>query len=286
MQWLQSPVFWLAFVIVGFHALLFFASLLERRWTFPYIPLLPAVRKIQSDPISQTGDGQPMSTQPIEGNAAMDVVALPHYVLLMSDDAFLAGFAFDGVIVHAKPAIKITATTWMSVDRSTIIMSGAGTSFNMPSFQTWIFTPLTDGRYLVTTDNNDEGDRSGLYIKTRVIRQRFDKLLLAHHQSVNRYEAQVSTFQEPSVLDAYHNILSCRVDRMVQKKLARYRDRDKQYWSYSIWGSIRNCLGFFVQLAQTLPQARRVGMPPIATHEPVMLGQSVYERYSEASRKA
>ena len=36
-------------------------------------------------------------------------------------------------------------------------------------------TPLADGRVLVTTDNNDEGDVSGLYVTKRVLNVAFPR---------------------------------------------------------------------------------------------------------------
>ena len=275
----RQPHLWVLAGIAGYFVLLFLVSWLERRWVFPYIPVRDHTPDDRIELVLDENGAHQVASPLDYADQTPDPTVLPHYVLVMSDDAYGAGFTFEGLIAHAKPACKITATLWFSVERDVLLLTGAGTVFKMPSFQTWLYSPLKDGRVLITTDNNDEGDRSGMYVTRRVIRQRLDKLVKAHRASIDRFGGQVARFEERSALDAVHGILSRRVQSMVDRGVARYRDPEKLFWSYSAWGSVRGCLGFFTQLARTLPQFYRVNQPAIATHEPVTLGGSAYRRY-------
>ncbi|HEY7120537.1 MAG TPA: hypothetical protein VH475_28390 [Tepidisphaeraceae bacterium] len=270
-----APWFWAVVAVGGFFLLLFVTSVLERRYTCPYVPV-----RVAGAAAAPLRAGEPPPTLDY-ADATPDASELPEYVRIMSDDAHASGFLFDRLVAHVKaPQVRILATVWYSPDRRTVLLSGAGTVARAPAFQTWLFTPLKDGRFLVTTDNNDEGDRSGLYRMKRVIRMRFDKLLAVHDAQIEKFGPQVTSFEESSALDALLAIYQRRADRLVARGSARYTSEDRLYWHYTGWGGLRNCLGFFVQLAQTVPQAVRVQRPPIGSHHWVSLGQTVYARYA------
>jgi len=279
---------WGVVIPAGFLLLLFTVSILERRLTRPYIPARTGGALPNSAPtaMAHATPGARHAPQPPPpflqyADDTPDPTDLPEYVRIMSDDALAAGFVFDRAMAHAKaPRIKILATVWFSPERDVVLLTGAGTVWNMPAFQTWLFTPLNDGRLLVTTDNNDEGDRSGIYLTKRVIRTRLPNLCAAHRKRLEKFGGRTGRFDHASAADALLDIYARRVDRMVARGVARYIDPGQVYWRYTAWGALRNCLGFFTQLAQTLPQAFRVNRSPIGSHETYPLGQSVYARYS------
>src|SRR4051812_28321420 len=126
---------WLPLLIpVGFLLLLFIVALAEKRITNPYV-IFP--RHVW--------------------------VELPPYVLEMCREIEEAGFTFGGIVAHSKyPSTKILGCVWLSPAREILVLTGSGKVFGMLSKQTWLYTPLSDGTYLVTTDQNDEGDHSKL----------------------------------------------------------------------------------------------------------------------------
>jgi hypothetical protein len=202
----------------------------------------------------------------------------------MSDQFYAAGFLFDQLLVHAKtPMIQILATVWFSPQQDILALSGAGTVLKMPSWQTWLFTPLQDGRVLVTTDNNDEGDHSGMYVAKRIIGAKLPQLVSAHRARMDKFGAQATKFRERSAADALFGIYRRRVDRMIERGIVRYIDAEHAHWRYNVWGGIRMCLGFFVQTAQTLPQFWRVKRKPVGSHLFLPLGQTVTDRYGRTS---
>ena len=188
---LTNPIFWVCLVPVAFLTLLFVVSLLEHRPTRPYVPVEPKVAR-----------------SPYAGPAVLDYSAdlpdpsqLPNYVRVMSIGAEAAGFVFGGMVAHVKvPRVRVLATVWFSPSRETLFLSGSGTVLGMPHHQTWLFTPLKDGRILVTTDNFDEGDYSGMYRYKRVLNGTFEELLAAHRAWVERARPQVDVYREADAL--------------------------------------------------------------------------------------
>jgi hypothetical protein len=262
----RSSAFWPVTALLGFLALLFIVSVWERRLTRPYK--------------TSKGDAK-------DDPEFLSVPScLPEYVRIMSDALYTLGFNFDQLLVHAKtPMVRITATVWFSPARDILVLSGAGTVLKMPSWQTWLFSPLQDGRTLVTTDNNDEGDHSGMYVVKRIIGGDVPKLLTAHRARLEGFGAQATVFVNSSAAEALSGIYQQRVDRMIKKGIVRYVDADGVYWRYNVWGGLRMCIGFFVQTAQTLPQFWRVKRRPIGSHESMPLPQTVAERYSRVEKR-
>lgn len=269
---LSHPLFWLLAVAGAFLLLLFVTAVMERRYTYPYLPVRLAGE------VADVPEGT-LRVLPYS-DLTPDASALPEYVRIMSDDALAAGFEFDRLVAHAKaPKISILATVWMSADRRTLLLAGAGTVIGMPARQTWLFSPLRDGRVLVTTDSFDEGDHSGVYLVRRVVNVRLAKLMEAHRRRLDTFGAQVGDFREETALEALLAVYRRRTERLVELGRARYADADRLYWHYTAAGGWRICVGFFKQLIVALPQALRVKMRPIGSHLVQGLGETVYARY-------
>lgn len=223
---------------VGFLVLLFVVALVERRLAQPYL-LVP-------------------SDRPVE---------VPNYVQIMSADLAAAGFAWGGTVVHHKyPQIKILGAVWLSPQRETLALTGSGTVAGADARQTWLFTPLADGRYLVTTDQNDEGDPAGLYLTRRRHNARVPDLLRLHYERLNARPTEVRSFAEPTPFDALNNLYAGRVDTLVELGRARWRDGGREYWSYTAWGATRVVLGFFPQLLGAGGQFWRVNDTPVGSN--------------------
>lgn len=256
MHWVRSPVVWGSALPIGFFVLLFVVSLKERRLVRPYVPA-----RRRDEPGSLSAD----NPTPLDYADDMpDPSQVSAYVAHMS--AYLAanGFEFGGIYAHAKPRIRILAALWWSRQRDVLALAGSGTVFGMPSKQTWLFTPLRDGRFLVTTDNNDEGDLSGIYVMRRVLNVTMDKLLVAHGKHVGRYAALTKTFTERTAADAIHAIYDGRVERMIASGRARYLDGSRHAWHYTPLGGLLVCVAFVKQLLHAFTQFWRVNRKAIA----------------------
>jgi hypothetical protein len=217
----------------GFLVLLFTVALFERRRTVPYVALA-------ADPPPQ----------------------IAPYVRTMSDEIVAAGFGFGGYAAHAKHAIR--ATVWLSPDRTTLVLAGSGKVGPIPAAQTWLFTPLADGRFLVTTDQNDEGDPARIHVVARRINCHFPKLWDVHRTRLADRAADVRSYPEATPFESLIYAYAYRVERLVALGRARYRDPERTEWSYTVPGALLVVLNFFGQFAGALPQFWRTQMPKIA----------------------
>jgi hypothetical protein len=204
---------------------------------------------------------------PERENPDVPIDLLSQYVEHMCDGAQAAGFQFGSMTAHRKyPKIKISGAVWISQDRRTLLNTGSGTIFGMPSKQTWLTSPRRDGTWLVTTDGNDEGDPSGRKVFKRVLNVRFEKLLATHQKRIDSDPA-VAPFPPGRPFD-----LLCEYNRqineeMLRRGISRPRDSEGQYWSYSLATSIGAISRVFKQVGSAIPQTFRVKAPPIASPE-------------------
>jgi hypothetical protein len=250
---LASP-WWLLALPIGFLALLFAAAVLEKRHARPYVSL-------DARPAPRPGGRTPNDRADLP-----DPSQISDYVAVMSRDAEAAGLRFGGMLAHASaPRIRILGSIWMSPPRDLLVLTGSGTVMKMPAYQTWLMTPLADGRVLVTTDNNDEGDLSGLYVTRRVLNAPFPELLATHRAQMQKHGAAVATFAEPTALDALMRVYDRRVERLVGRGLANHVYADRAQWRYTALGGLAVCGNFFAQFAGAIRQAGRAGGQPIAS---------------------
>jgi hypothetical protein len=249
----------LALIPIGFFVLLFCTAIFEQSLTRFYVPApddenflatLPGAR----DP--QAIEGLPRASQ------------VSDYVATMSAGIHAAGFAYHGLMAHAKaPRIQILATMWMSPDRRMIVSSGSGSVLKMAAYQTQIYSPLKGGRWLVTSDNTGAGDPSRQFKYKRVVNVLFPRLLEAHLKQMAKHSAQVKEFAQPNAVDALLALYDEHVALMVDKGLARYLDAQKTRWSYTPKAGLLVCLGFFEQLGGAMLQFWRVQGKPVASPE-------------------
>jgi len=255
-------IHWIAIAAIsvplGFLCLLFFAGLLERRLARPYVRLKDVdahANRIGSTTLNYDG-GLP------------DASLISEYVEIMSRDIQAAGFRFGGTLAHAKTKQnKIISTVWMSPDQRIVVYTGAGTVLDMPTRQTWCYTPLSDGTFLVTTDQNDEGDTAGVYRYRRLLNVPFAQLLEVHQKRMAS-TGNVRAFEEVDPFEAVLSIQRFRLGKLLEGRLARWRDSDEMWWSYTVKGSFLIFPQFFRQLIGGLGQFWRVNRKPIGSHLP------------------
>lgn len=248
-----SAVWLLIFLApVAFLIFLFFVSILERKPVVPYVLLDAREAPLQQG--LRLGKQFPHPSQ------------LSDYTLRMMNDAMDAGLSLEAMIAHMKvPSIRIVGAVMWSADRRVLMLSGSGTVANMAAYQTWLFTPLADGRYLVTTDKNDEGDHSGTYIIKRLLNVPMGRLFVVHMQRVQEHAAMVRAVTQASAFEALLAIYRQRAERTIAQGLGRYHDPERNYWRYTPTGGVRVVMDFFKQLANALTQFWRVNKRPIAS---------------------
>lgn len=259
-QWLTSPLFWVALIPIGFLTLLFCVALFERRLVRPYIRL--------DDPAAILATAQP--------DQLPDPSQASPYVASMSRELADAGFEFGGFVTHAKlPRIRILAAVWWTPQRDVLALTGSGTVMNMAAYQTWLITPLSDGRFLITTDHNDEGDPSGLYVISRMLNMPIPVLLEKHRKRMEKFASLIEPFIEPTAMDALMMMYMQRVESMVERGIARWGDDDHAAWHYSVKGALLVCVGFVGQLTDALRQIWRANREPIASTHLMPIGTNL-----------
>ena len=260
--WVSSPVLWVALIPLAFLALLFGVALKERRLVRPYVDL--AVER------------------PAEMPEASQASA---YVAMMSGDLAAAGFEFGGCVAHAKvPRIRIVAAVWWSPARNILALSGSGTVMNVRAYQTWLISPLADGRWLVTTDNNDEGDPPRLYVIKRLLNMPASRLLEEHLMRMGQLGGAVVRFEEKTAIEALMKMYQCRVETMIARGLATYYDAEQNAWHYTPRGAVLVVAEFFRQLAGAIKQAARVNKRPIASTNLMPGGSNLLGQYAQVTR--
>jgi hypothetical protein len=228
---------WLPLLIpVGFILLLFIVALAEKRITNPYVVFPSHVW-----------------------------VELPPYVQEMGAEIEAVDFTFGGIVAHAKyPSTKIMGCVWLSPMREILVLTGSGKVFGMQSKQTWLYTPLADGTYLCTTDQNDEGDHSKLMRVRRLINLRFNDLLQLHAKRIMAEGAQVRSFAEATPGEALIGLVTRKAATLVSLGRAKWIDPQQKAWRYTVLGGVCVCTNFFAQLFFAFGQFWRVNKRPIA----------------------
>lgn len=228
---------------VGFFALLCAVSYLERRMINPYVEIDPGTPEPGKPPLRQ----------------------LSRYVEHMCDGALAAGYQFGSMVAHAKyPSVTVAGVVCLSADRRTLLYSGSGTVLNNPTKQTWLMTPRGDGTWIITTDQNDEGDASGTELVKRVNNVDFSKLNAAHLKRIAT-DPLAKEFGNARPFDLLSARVKTKYEEMVRRGIARYRDAEGRTWSYSGLSSLGSIKRFAVQLAAAIPQYWRVIRPPVAS---------------------
>jgi hypothetical protein len=260
----EFPAVWIAVAIpIAFFTLLILVCFFERRLTNPYIEI---------DSTSPESDAPPHRL-------------ISQYVILMSNDAEANGFDFGSVIAHRKyPQIKVVGTVWLSSDRRTLMLCGSGTVLGAPVYQTWLVSPRSDGTWIITTDNNDEGDSSGTELTKRILNARFNELLQVHTQRIQN-DRQTASYGAGRPFDLLCDRTRRKYQRLYLQGYARSRDAAGEYWSYSVMSSLRSVPRFFAQFGGALLQFWRVNKTPIAPttlSEPIESHQARWRQAGEA----
>lgn len=159
---------------------------------------------------------------------------------------------------HRHTRFKLIAIFGYTPDRTVLVHSGEGKVGPMHAKQSWLYTRLIDGKVLVTSDNFDEGDPSGLMRSKRVINANLPKLMSTHRSRCERDAGSVLTFNEQECYKALEQFSRSRAERLVQLGRARWLDDEHARWRYTLSGGVSIIGQWFRQLGVGLMQFWRV----------------------------
>lgn len=160
--------------------------------------------------------------------------------------------------VHRHLRFDLTSAFWFSPERDILVLSGEGKVAKMAAKQTWIYSLLADGRYLVTSDGFDEGDPSGLSKTSRVINASLGKLLEKHRLRLEAEICGILPFRDPDGAGAIEEMKHQQAQQLMQLGRATWVDLEQTKWHYTVTGAFCICGGFFKQLAVGITQFWRV----------------------------
>lgn len=160
--------------------------------------------------------------------------------------------------VHRHLRFDLISVFWFSQERDILVLSGQGKVAKMATKQTWIYSALADGRYLVTSDGFDEGDPSGLSKTSRAINASLGKLLEKHRVRLEAEICGILAFPEPDGAGAIEEMKRQQAQQLMQLGRATWVDLEQTKWHYTVTGAFCICGGFFKQLAVAITQFWRV----------------------------
>lgn len=149
------------------------------------------------------------------------------------------GFQHYGTFHHGQGGIyRVRYDFWISPDRLIILDVGGGKVAGMSADAVWFTTPLSDGRYLVTTDFQGEADLSGL--QELEIQRDSGVVFIAdrHRYRVKSSPVPAIPFSDEPLGD-YLQMKKRQVDIMVQRGDARYLDAEQTTWKHTLRGALR-----------------------------------------------
>jgi len=219
MEWL-----WVVLPVGAYFTFLFCAALFEKKFVRSY-------------------GAEPLITSSVQ---------LGPYLSKVYRSACASGLADCRFFRHQK--YDLTGAFWFTPEKDILVYSGEGKVAKMPAKQTWIYSCLGNGRILVTTDNFDEGDPSGLTEFKRIIDVPLDKLLGAHRKRVENEMALISPFNNTIGPDALAAMAHERVGKLLELGRAQWVDPAQTQWRYTPKGALFVCLGSVTQFLTGLTQ--------------------------------
>ena len=163
-----------------------------------------------------------------------------------------------GRSVHQHLRFDIISVCWFSPQRDIMILSGEGKIAKMPIKQTWLYSRLTNGQFLVTSDGFDEGDPSGLSQIKRIVNGKLSELLRKHRVRLEASTSVVLPFKEQTGADSLEAMNRERAERLLQLGRAQWVEDEQTQWRFTATGALCVLGNFFKQFVAGLSQFWRV----------------------------
>jgi hypothetical protein len=215
---------------VGFIVLFFTVACLERRSTRPYLPAQGSF-EAANDP----------------------------YLSKMATAMLQHGFLPAGLGRQQSKLVSVNIAFWISPDALSFAITGAGKVAGNAVKQTWLYSQLPDGRFVITTDANDAGDLSGMFITGRYVATSFEKLYRYHQSRLEKFPELVAWPPEAS-LETINDILQRRAERVVELRRGAWANAEKTKWHMTPLGAFLSLGQFFTQFFAAVTSPRRILM--------------------------
>jgi hypothetical protein len=150
------------------------------------------------------------------------------------------GMGFEYVDTYRAVAGRVrdlTIDLWLSRDRATVALVGFCRIFKIPYARTSFHTTFADGTHLTTQDNFDEGDPLRIRGAEVYYEEEFGPLFRLHEARVRAHDGLPVRPTPEGALGSLEDFEAQRVEQLVQRGWARYRDREHNAWSYTFPGA-------------------------------------------------
>jgi hypothetical protein len=210
----------------------FVASLVERRMVWPY---KPEAEFRNARLTTDESDGNPYAARP-----AQTLTPITSYANATCRRLEAMGFRYCGAYFDRRGGLyKLRYDFWLSPDRLILAMVGGGTLATIAVSGTCLFTRLNDGHCLMTIDEpkSQDSDPSGLTVQMVVTHADLEELLSRHRERLSEEERPALTYSTGAALDEHREFRTRRVDRLIDRGLARYLDEERNAWRYTLKGA-------------------------------------------------
>lgn len=208
----------------------------EKRLVWPYVPL--------EAPPAPVSPALEESDNPYAVGRAVEVMgnlAPTDYAVRAVEGAKALGFRPLDVLRDGKGRIyKIRYDFWLSPGREVLAIIGGGILGVIPVRNTWLITPLSDGRRLVTLDNQSasELDLAGLTDEALIVSVDFRGLLEGHSKRLAASPVPPVPYPETGPLEDHRAFRTRRFDRLEELGYAKFLDERRNVWRYTLKGAI------------------------------------------------
>ena len=162
----------------------------------------------------------------------------PEFLQERRDIALSMGFRFVNTYrAMANRAHDLMIDLWLSHDCTIIGMVRFRHVFRIPYGLTAFYSAAPDGARLTTQDNFDEGDLMRLRGTEVFLDEEFGPLFRRHQSRIEQLGRGTRKFVFENVLSALEELERVRVETLVSRGWARYRNNDRNVWSYTFRGA-------------------------------------------------
>jgi len=166
---------------------------------------------------------------------------LTWYTREMNEKAGKLGFQNCGWYAQDRGKLyHCTATVWISPDNLTLLVVGGGKLAGINFKQTWLYSKPVGCAVLVTSDEIGEVDSTGFSDKEFLLNADLEELWDLHKSRLKFLACKVEKFNRSDFLAEYEELSRRHVRVLVEHGLARWLDKKREQWRYTLKGSIQN----------------------------------------------
>ena len=135
---------------------------------------------------------------------------------------------------------RIRYELWLSGDGETLLLIGGGRLAAIPVNGSWLFTRLSNGRCVVTLDEEkgSEPDLTGLVDEDVRQGASLEALLTEHGRRVAAARVPPLPYSERDALAEHRDFMKGRIEVLVTTGYARYADPMQSAWTYTPRGAL------------------------------------------------